>query len=273
VANLGFSVYVKLAYPITQSTLFADARLYRLASLAWLEGRDPWGNLGMHAYAAPPPTLLFMAPFALVPEELAIPVFEALAVAGVVWAIRYYRLPWVFLIWPPLVDNILVGNPNALLLPLLASVAPVAVLAKAYAIVPLWGRWRMILLSVALLIGTIPILPWGLYVSEFAAINGRQADQAEALSSWGTALFPLVVVALWSLGANTAKWLAVPTLWPLTQLGYNVLALPVARTPLVALGLSVPVPLVGPIAVIAFAIQHRLLARRDGTPRPGPDPG
>jgi hypothetical protein len=262
-----FKLWVYVAHPESQATIFADLRLYRLASLAWLQGGDPWGNLGMHLYAAPPPSLLFMAPFALIPEAIAVPLFEALLVGAVVWALRRFDLPWWFIAWPPIVDNLLVGSPNAMLVALVVVAGPLAVFAKVFAVFPLIGerKWRGLMVTVLLLVVTAPLLPWGLYVSHAADLAEVFRRQSAALSAWGTPLLPLAAIAVASLGLRAAGWLSVPALWPMTQLTYNVLALPYARSPLIALGMSIPIPLVAPLAVIAHALVTR--ARQSGKAR------
>ncbi len=81
-------------------------------------------------------------------------------------------------------------------------------------------------------------------------------------------LIPTVValVALWKRGA---EWLAVPALWPYTQLHYAAIALPVAaKDPVVAFLLSFPVVFLAPIATIYYAIKvvasRRLAIYRSG---------
>jgi hypothetical protein len=71
-----------------------------------------------------------------------------------------------------------------------------------------------------------------------------------------------VAPALVLLGRREGGWLAVPAAWPLTQTGYHAIALPVMRNPLITLALSVPVPLVAPLAIIAYAALRTLRGRR-----------
>jgi hypothetical protein len=197
-----------------------------------------------------------MAPLAFIPEPVAIALLELVLIAGAVWTVRHLRLPWVFLLWPPLWGSVMVGNPNALLVGLLVTaIAPLAVVFKVYAIVPLIGlrRWRAVAVSGALLAVTAIVLPWATYVREFGTIDGHLEEQARHLSAWGEPMILLVIPALFVLGRRRASWLAVPGLWPSTQLGYHVLALPVMRNPWVAIGLSIPVPLVAPATIVAWA--------------------
>ncbi len=58
--------------------------------------------------------------------------------------------------------------------------------------------------------------------------------------------------SLWRRGA---EWLAVPAIWPYTQLHYSALALPVAaKNAFVALMLCVAVPFAAPVATIVYAV-------------------
>jgi hypothetical protein len=73
------------------------------------------------------------------------------------------------------------------------------------------------------------------------------------------------IAALALLRSRDAAWLAVPALWPFTQLHYSVLALPVAaRSPLTAFLLCFAVLYLPPIAVIILAID--VVARRAAAP-------
>ena len=59
-----------------------DGRLYRSAAVAWLGGADPWQVVqGGVYFGAPPPSLLPMVPFALVPETVGVGAFLVLGIA------------------------------------------------------------------------------------------------------------------------------------------------------------------------------------------------
>lgn len=272
--SLAFAVWLRATYPVEQLTTLIDARLYRLASLAWLEGRDPWGDLGLHKFAAPPPALAFMAPFALIPEAVAMPIFAALSIAAAVLALRALRLGWFWMAWPPLVGALIIGSVETMMVCLvIAGAGPLAPMAKIYALVPLIGerRWRAIAGAGLLLVVSAPFLPWALYIERLPVIAETMAEQAQDLSAWGTWLLPIVLLALFSLGPRIGGWLAVPAAWPLTQLHYALLALPIARhSPVLALGLSLPVPLAAPLSVIVYAVGRRIgwsSPPRDQVPR------
>ena len=71
-----------------------DLRLYLRGSAAWLHGQDPWlVHMGTLHYAAAPPSLILMAPFALLPEALAVPILTVLAVIASFWTLRRLGLP------------------------------------------------------------------------------------------------------------------------------------------------------------------------------------
>ena len=64
------------------------------------------------------------------------------------------------------------------------------------------------------------------------------------------------LIALILLGRKRAAWLAVPVLWPATQLHYRVLALP-AMTPSLALAGSVAEPGFMTAGVMSLALWER----------------
>jgi hypothetical protein len=206
---------------------------------------------------------VFMAPFAILPEAVAIPIFMAISLAAVGFAVRRLRLPSYWVLFPPLVDALIVGNPNAMLVALLMTrLAPVGVFAKIYGIIPVLaaGRWRLVAVTGVLLVATAPLLPWSTYIGHWDDLRQLQIAASENLSAWDTPLLVPTIVALFIIGPRSAGWLLVPAVWPNTQTHYNVMGLPVARGPLLALGLSIPIPLVAPLSVIVFAAA-RLVAR------------
>ena len=113
-----------------------DGMLYRTATVSWMQGQDPWvAPVVGAAFAAPPPTLLAMVPFALVPEPVARVTLLVLGVVASVWMIRRLKLPIWWLAFPPLVDGLYIGNPHIFIAPLLvAGLAPIAGFLKLYAL-------------------------------------------------------------------------------------------------------------------------------------------
>jgi hypothetical protein len=245
-----------------------DAMLYLSASRAWMAGGDPWLTVGQIQYAAPPPSLLALAPIALLPLDVGVALMMALAVAGVVATVRILRLPWWWILFPPFVDGAWNGNPQTLLVPLiLVGAGPVAVFLKAYAVVPLvlTLRWRAVVVSIAALVVTAPILPWMAYLERFGELSSALATQSDAgLSATAMpVLIPVAILTLLFAGREKAAWLAVPVLWPSTQWYYSSLAVPAITTiPLAAALLAMPVPGATVAAAAVVAWQMRIYTLR-----------
>jgi len=251
------------------SLLYFDARLYLMATQAWLAGGDPWQvQLAGNYFAAPPPSLLPLVPFALLPLDLGVDLIAALVIVAAVATVRMLRLPWWWLLFPPLVQCMLSGNVQGLLIPLiLLRAGAIASFLKIYAAVPIviTGRWRAALLTGVLLVVTIPLLPWSTYIKEFGLINAHLTEQTKyALPTLLLVLLsPLAILAMVVVGRERAAWLAVPAVWPSQQYYYGTLAMG-ARSDLVAAIVSVPIPGSGLYALLALAV---LTLRRDGRPR------
>ena len=242
-----------------------DARLYLDATRAWLAGADPWVSIETQRFAAPPPSLVPLAPIAILPEEIGVALMVILAAVGAVATIRLLKLPWWWLLFPPFVDGVWNGNPQTLVVPLiLIGAGPVAAFLKIYAIVPLvlTLRWRAVAVTGLLLLVTAPFLPWGSYISQFADLSAALETQSDGGLS-ATALpwlIPIAIIALVLCGRERAGWLAVPVLWPATQWYYSTLALP-ALTPIAAALISVPIPGFAVLAVVAVAVERRNTSR------------
>ncbi len=253
-----------------------DLRLYLRGSAAWLHGQDPWlVHMGTLHYAAAPPSLILMAPFALLPEALAVVILTALAIVASFWTLRRLGLPMWWIVWPPLVDNLWNGNPQLFVVPLLLGPAAfVAPVVKAYGIVPLviqW-RWRMIAATVAIGIVTLPILPWATFFGHLSETTGFLTDQSQGgMSAWFfPVLVPFAAVALVVMGRQKASWWFIPALWPATQWYYSLMAMP-AMTALTAAILAAPVQGLPAVAVVVAAVEI-WYRRRRATTRPTGQP-
>jgi hypothetical protein len=228
-------------------------------------------------FSAAPPSLLPMVPFALMPEAVAVPLLTGLAVVASFWTLRKLGLPWWWMAWPPLVDNLWNGNPQIFLVPLLlGSVAWLAPIVKVYAVVPLIIQWRVRTLAVTAVIGliTFPLLPWPEFFQHMSTTTTLLSEQSRGgMSAWiFPVLVPFTVVALFAMGRQRASWWAVPALWPSTQWYYSLMAMP-ALTPLTAAILAAPVQGGPAVATIAAALEiwYRRRQARDAAPRPGDD--
>ncbi len=262
-----------------------DGRLYREAARAWLAGGDPWSiALGGIGFGAPPPTLLAMAPFAILPEPVAVAALLGAGLAGTALVLRRLRMPLWFLLFPPLVDAAWNANPEVLLLPLLMAGAAgpaVAGLVKAYALVPVLvlGRWRPLALAAVVLLLTAPLLPWREFLTALPEITDRFRVQSSGGMS-ATAWWPLIPVGVAGLalaGRERAAWLAVPALWPWTQWYYATIAIPAfaKRPPAVVLAAAlVAVPIPGsPVLGVAVLALDRLVQMMGRRPSPRLDQG
>ena len=239
-------------------TPFLDARLYVVATRAWLDGANPWDvQINGLYFAAPPPTLIPLAPLAMLPLDLGVGVVALSVVVGAVATIRLLRLPWWWILFPPLVHSMLSGNVQALLVPLiLLGAGPIAVLLKVYAGLPLLvlGRWRAVGITGLVMLVTVPLLPWESFIGQFPQISERLSEQ----SNYGlptallAILLPLALLALAVVGRERAAWLVVPAVWPAQQPYYGTLVLP-TRSPLVTALVALPVPGSGLIALLVLA--------------------
>ena len=242
-----------------------DARLYLAATRAWLAGADPWITIESQRFAAPPPTLIPLAPIAVLPEQVGVALMIVLAIAGAVATVWVLRLPWWWVLFPPFVDAAWNGNPQNLLVPLiLLGAGPLAAFLKVYALVPiaLTLRWRALLVTGVALLVTAPLLPWASYLAQFGALSDALATQSDGGLS-ATALpwlIPVAIVALLFAGRERAAWLAVPALWPATQWYYSTLAVP-AVTPIAAAVIATPIPGAAVLAAVVVAVQRRNTSR------------
>jgi hypothetical protein len=236
-----------------------DLAIYRHAAEVALGGGNPWiPDPGWVAFAAPPPTLLLYVPVTLMPLPIATVVMMSAGVIGAAWAIRHLHLPLWWLLFPPLFDALIVGNPDALVLPLLLVRGPAAGLAavlKVYALVPLLLQRRWVAVAVAVAVGALSLPQVPNFLAAIETV--RHALEATAkLSAWGTLFVVPVIIALWLLRRRGAEYLAVPTLWPNTQTHYGTMALPAIHPyPLAAALIGLNTPLSPPIAVMVMAVE------------------
>ena len=263
------SLAVIWKFVVTPEWIGIDASLYTAASAAWLNGTDPWSValVGVY-YAAPPPTLLAFVPFVWMPPLVVSLVWVIGSFILAVLAIRSLRLPLWWVAFPPIVDGALTGNPDVAVLALLVvaggRLGAVAPFLKIYALVPMLGerRWRQVGLAAALLLATAFVLPWAAWFAELPTITQNLTNTSRTTSVYGRpVLMAIAVVALLSLGTRRAGWLAVPLLWPTTQLHYAAISVP-GLTPYLALLWCIPVPEVWLVATCVFAVYEYRVTRR-----------
>ena len=142
------------------------------------------------------------------------------------------RLPWWWLLFPPLVQSVISGNVQSLLVPLiLVGAGPVAALLKVYAAVPLGDPRSMACADRAgraSCSSRAPILPWPAFLANLDEIGARLSSQNEngLPNLLLVVIAPAVLLALWVVGRERAAWLAVPAIWPAQQFYYGTLVMP-----------------------------------------------
>jgi len=264
-------VTIDIVYRVFNPDAFAiDARHYQRAADAWLAGGNPWTVAEQGAlYAAGPHTLLFYAPTSLLPLPISVGLWMVAGLVASVWLVRRLHLPLWWLAFPPLAHGIWNGNPQTIALAMLVVGGPLAatlaVGLKLYAAVPLLARWRQFLVAAIVLAALLVVLPVGQYLDAGAGVSDH-LDTAWNGSAWRVPLLvPPTLVALWLLRRHGAEWLAVPAVWPATQLYYNAMALPaLVGRPTLAAALAIPVPLLPALAVMLLALAPYLRRMRRG---------
>ncbi len=242
--------------------------LYAAASAAWVGGGDPWRvAIAGVQFAAPPPTLLFYVPFANAPAIVTVAFWVGADIVATAYAIRRLRIAWWWAFFPPLVEATLAGNPEPVMLAFLLSTSgflrACAPLVKIYAFAPIISErdWRATAFAIAAIGVSALILPWGQFIGDAPLVAATLTSQAMGLSALSVGwLLPVAIVGLLAVAPRRAAWLVVPVVWPHTQLHYAVIALP-KLTPVLALGLSVPVPGAPAVAVVAEALLDRMRGR------------
>lgn len=249
-------------YAVVGGVVGVDARIYLAAAGQVMVGGNPWsvGAAG-YTFAGPPPTLVFYLPIALLPEPLGFALVMGAGIAAAIWSIRHLRLPYWWLLFPPLFEGVLVGNPDPVVLALLlmpGRIAGVAAALKIYAAIPLALQRRGGALVVAAVVILLSAPLWPAFFEQLDEVRAALALQSAGYSAWGTWFVIPVVVALWALRRYRASWLVVPALWPDTQIHYSTMSLPVIwRFPIAAAIIGLASPLSAPIAVIVMAVQAR----------------
>jgi len=258
-------LYSLLVYP---AGLGQHANVYTDAAAAWLAGTNPWVVGPPQAVFAGPPTMLLpFAPFVSLPPEVTRIAWFAIDAAIAVWVIRRLRLPAYWLAFPPLTGAIFLGHVEVLVLALIVLRGPLgglAVAIKPYAAFPLLAerRWAALVVAMIAVAVTLLFLPWATFVAEFPAISANLARQSHGDSVFGQPLLMVIAgLALASLGARRALWLAVPVLWPYAQPIYKTMTLPVL-TPMIAMAWALPVPGATLVGIVAQAILELVDRRR-----------
>lgn len=238
--------------------LFQDAELYHQATAAWLAGGNPWmvSHNGI-VFAGIPPTLLLNLPLQPFPSWVALIVWPVAGAAGMILVIRRLGLSPLWLLWPPVIEGWTAGSPDYALLGLaILGGGAVAVVTKPYTIPALFamGRWRAVIVGGAIGLASLPILPWGMFFAERDRITATLVGQAGNLSAWGSPVLMIATIVSLALLRRDGLELATPGLWPSSQMHYALFSIrAAAKSPILALGLAVPIAGAAAVAIVAYA--------------------
>ena len=251
------------AYAARPDRLFGDARIYFRATEAWLAGGNPWlaGNAGI-AFAAPPPALLLNLPVIPLGETAAVVLWVVSDAIAIVWLLRRLGLPLWWLLFYPIAEGFTGGSPDLLLAALVVVGGGwLAALVKPYSIPALLSayRWRAVVVAGAVLLVTIPVLPWGTYLSSGSLTTATSAEWVRPNSAWGVApLMAVTAIALILLGGERGLALLTPALIGL-QPHYAVFSLrAISRSRLATIGIAWPGQGAAAFGVIVYALADRL---------------
>ncbi|HEX7591408.1 MAG TPA: hypothetical protein VF375_05600 [Candidatus Limnocylindrales bacterium] len=278
-------------WPAHLDTVGIDGRLYYRAAAMFMHGGDPWtaytstntwppGSTQVHFFfTGPPPTVLAFVPFVWIPEPIFVAGWMALTIAAAFYTLRRLHLPFWWVLFPPMMQGILVANPQVVCLALMLAgsswLRALAAPMKAYALIPMVAlrQWRaLVILALAGLASIVLFWPlWSMYRADFAATDkwlvettGGGWSAARDPGLWAVAAVLVVLLAL--MNRRDAGWLAVPSLWPASQFFYATFVLPL-RSPWLAAVLAVShrveYPRMSEILVVylAFRVVHGVLGR------------
>jgi hypothetical protein len=240
--------------------LFVDGRLYFQATEAWLNGGNPWAVQARGVpFAGPPTTLLLNLPLVPFGEDVAWAFWPIAGVVGIWSVLRRLNLPAWWLLFPPVIEGWVPGSPDMALAGLaVGGGAWIAALTKPYAMPAVLAErgWKPILIAAGIVVLTLPLLPWGTFLESVPMVQDTLTRSTLHLSAWGNPLGMVAVsVALLMLGRRMGLGLVVPALWPNAQSHYSVFSMYAAsRSPVLAIGLSLPVQGLAPLSVIAYAL-------------------
>jgi len=280
-------------WPAHLDTVGIDGRLYYRAAATFAAGGDPWtattaqtftntwppsGGMIAFNFTGPPPTVLAFVPFVLIPEWLFVPLWLYATVGAALYIVRRLRLPWYWLLFPPLVQGVQVANPQIVCLALLLCASPwlraLAAPMKAYAVIPMVSerQWRALaILAIGLAVSVVAFWPlWHQYIIDYSTVQTWLLGVTHG--GWSAArdprLFAITAASLAGLAVvdrRAAGWLAVPALWPAAQYFYATFAMPL-RSPWLGLGIAVAIhgyDAYGPWCIVAYCVARIVMRVRE----------
>jgi hypothetical protein len=229
-----------------------DALVYREGAARLLSG-DPWAvTVAGYSYAAPPLEALPFLPFVPLPAAAFLAMWLGLTIAAAAWIVRRLRLDATYLLYPPLVMGVALGNPAVLGMACVVGGLPLLGLVLRPHLVLVAPRRAVVAFAVlsGLMLVVRPDFPGAL-----ATIVARYAAESRPINFWASPLMAPAILAIALLARvdrTAAAWLLMPAIGPAMGWYGFAMVLPV-RSRALALACALPIPFAGATAIVVYA--------------------
>jgi hypothetical protein len=228
-----------------------DALLYREAA-AQLVGGAPWSSVvGGYSYAAPPLQAVPFLPFLGLSPVAFLAIWLSLSAVAGAWIVRTLQLGPAYLLFPPLVFGVALGNPAIVGMACVLAGVPVIglILRPHLALV----ASRRALIAFAVLSGlAIALRPD--YLVAVGDVVRRYAAESRSINFWATPLMipaALALVLLARTDRAAAAWLVMPAIGPAMGWYGFAMVLPI-RSRALAVACALPIPFLGATAIVVY---------------------
>jgi hypothetical protein len=230
-----------------------DALLYREAA-AQLVGGAPWSSVvGGYSYAAPPLQAVPFLPFLPLPPVAFVVIWLSLCAVAGAWIVRSLGLGPAYLLFPPLVFGVALGNPAVVgMACVLAGVPLIGLILRPHLALVASPR---ALLVFAILSGLAIVLRPD-YLVAVGDVARRYAAESRSINFWATPLMipaALALILLARTDRGAAAWLVMPAIGPAMGWYGLVMVLPV-RSRALAVACALPVPFLGAGAIGVYSL-------------------
>jgi hypothetical protein len=230
-----------------------DALLYREAA-AQLVGGAPWSSfVGGYSYAAPPLQAVPFLPFLGLSPVGFLAIWLSLSAVAGAWIVRTLQLGPAYLLFPPLVFGVALGNPAVVgMACVLAGVPLIGLILRPHLALV---ASRRALIVFAILSGLAIVLRPD-YVAAIGDVARRYAAESRSINFWATPLMIPAALALLLLARTdraAAAWLVMPALGPAMGWYGFAMVLP-ARSTALAVACALPVPFLGATAIVVYCV-------------------
>ena len=248
------------------SNLFIDAHIYFRATEAWVQGGNPWLPMWQGIpFAAPPPALLLNLPLIPFGEQVAVTFWVVANSLSLLYIFRRLHLPPYWFLFYPVFEGFLGATPDIALAALvMLGGGAISGLVKPYAIPAMLavGRWRAVLVAGAVVVVTLPLLPWATFRASEEVIKSAFAEFTVVVSAFGDpGLMVATAIALASLGYRRGLGLFTPGLLA-QQPHYLVFSLEfIAVSRWLTFAMTLPYEHAAANGIIAYALFDQLRFR------------